>query len=386
MMGGKGVKPDTGVWLPLLETYELTTLPHDTILRGTLKAGLSIEDPAVVEALASWPAQAHLEADRDSVDVVLVYQLKTEPRPRRWIHAALFAATLVTTLGSGAIMAGVDPFATRILHVGALWLPYPSELSPLELWSGAPFALPFLGVLLAHEMSHVWAARAHGVRATLPYFIPFPPYFSIIGTLGAFIRLTGPTVRRASLFDIGASGPFASFAVSLPLLSYGMAHSQPTAGPATLSTPFVVRFAGEPVWLGNGLASHLIATLFGPATVGDTLILLHPAALAGWLGLFVTALNLLPLGQLDGGHVLYAMGASYGGRIARLFLVALLPLGFLWWGWWAWGALVYLIHRGRMTHPTVAQPGPTIGTHRNLLGWILIAIFFLTFVPAPLKL
>lgn len=386
MTVGERVNPDPGVWLPLLEEYELTTLPGDTLLRGTLREDLSVDSAEVQEALESWPAQAHVSAGSEGVEVVLVYQVKEQPRPRPTVHAVLFGLTLVTTLGSGALMAGVDPFRTRILELGALVLPYPSGLNVARLALGVSFALPFLGVLLAHEMSHFWAARRHGVRASLPYFIPFPPYFSLIGSLGAFIRLRGPTVRRSSLFDIGASGPLASFVVSLPLLIVGLAWSRPVAGSATLATPFAIRFAGEPVWLGNGLTTWILATLFGPAPVGETLILLHPLALAGWLGLFVTALNLLPLGQLDGGHILYAMGPRLHLTVARLFMLALIPLGFLWWGWWAWAALVYLIHRGRVGHPRVIQPGPGIGPVRGVLGWVLIVTFFLTLVPVPIRL
>lgn len=386
MMGSERVNPDPGVWLPLLEDYELTTLPGDTLLRGTLRSELGVDSPEVREALESWPGQAHLSADEDGVDVVLVYQLKARSRPALTKHAVLFLLTLLTTLGSGALMADIDPFHTRTLELGDLELPYPSGLNLVRLAAGFSFAVPFLGVLLAHEMSHVWAARRHGVRASLPYFIPFPPYFSLIGSLGAFIRLKGPTVRRASLFDIGASGPIASFVVSLPLLIVGLMLSETVPGPASLTTPFVIRFTGQPVWLGNGLATWLLAELFGPGPVGQFLILLHPLALAGWLGLFVTALNLLPLGQLDGGHILYAMGPGIHLRVARLFLLSLIPLGFLWWGWWAWAALVYLIHRGRVGHPRVVQPGPEIGGRRTVVGWLMVLVFILTLVPVPIQL
>lgn len=386
MAASERVNPDPSLWLPLLESYELTTLPGDTVLRGTLRPDLSVDSPEVAEALEVWPGQAHVTADEDGVDLVLVYQIKERVRPKLTVHAALFLVTLLTTLGSGALMAGEDPFRTRLLELGDMVLPYPSGLDLSRLALGVTFAVPFLGVLLAHEMSHVVAARKHGVRASLPYFIPFPPYFSLIGSLGAFIRLRGPTVRRASLFDIGASGPVASFLVSLPLLAVGLAWSEPVMGPASLSTPFIIRFMGDPVWLGNGLATWFLASLFGPAPVGETLILLHPFALAGWLGLFVTALNLLPLGQLDGGHILYAMGPGVHLRIARLFLLTLIPLGFLWWGWWAWAILVFVIHRGRVGHPRVIQQGPEIGTRRTVLGWLLVVTFLLTLVPVPIRL
>ena len=381
------VKPDPGVWLPLLnEEFELTTLPGDTVLRGKLREGLSVDSAEVTEVLEAWPGQAHLSSDPDGVDVVLVYQIKEGRRPRLAIHLALFLLTVVTTLGAGALMTGVDPFGTRIAEIGDVVLPYPSSLDAGRLILGLSFAAPFLGVLLAHEMSHVWAARCHGVRATLPYFIPFPPYFSLIGSLGAFIRLKGPTVRRASLFDIGASGPLASFVVSIPLLLVGLAWSEPVQGPTSVTTPFLLRFVGEPVWLGSGLLTHVLATVAGPATPGETLIHLHPLALAGWLGLFVTALNLLPLGQLDGGHVVYAMGPAGHGRIARFFLLALLPLGLLWWGWWAWAALVWFLHGGRVEHPRVIQPGPGIGPARTVLAWSLIFVFLTTFIPIPIEL
>jgi membrane-associated protease RseP (regulator of RpoE activity) len=120
--------------------------------------------------------------------------------------------------------------------------------------------------------------------------------------------------------------------------------------------------------------------------VGADPILLHPLALVGWLGLFVTALNLLPLGQLDGGHVLYALDPRRHGRAARLFLACLVPLGFLWWGWWAWGAVVLVLHRGRVEHPRVIQGEPDVGRGRIVLGWALIAMFFLTFVLVPVGL
>ena len=386
-MAGIGrVKPDPGVWLPLLEEYRLTSLPHDTVLDGVLRPGLTAASEEVTEALSRWPAPAYLHRKDEATHLVLVYQVKDEPRRLPWLQVALFAATVVTTLGAGALMLGLDPFATGVVRIGRVDLPYPSGVQWRVLWAGAPFALPFLGVLLAHEMGHYLAARVHRVRVTLPYFVPFPPYFSVIGTLGAFIRLRGPTVRRTVLFDVGSAGPIASFVLSLPILALGLRWSEAVPEAASLATPFAIRFAGQAVWLGNGLVTHVVASLFGPAPVGEQVILLHPLALVGWLGLFVTALNLLPLGQLDGGHVLYAFEPRRHGFAARAFLLALLPLGFLWWGWWAWAAVVLLLHRGRVDHPRVIQGEPDIGRVRGALAWLLIAMFFLTFVPVPITL
>ena len=134
------------------------------------------------------------------------------------------------------------------------------------------------------------------------------------------------------------------------------------------------------------IGQQLLATLFGPGDVGRTLIRLHPLALVGWLGLFVTALNLLPFGQLDGGHVLYALAPDRHSFAARAFFLFLIPLGWMWWGWWAWGLLVLVVNRGRVDHPRVIQRRAGIGPVRGVLGWVLIVVFFLTLVPVPLHL
>lgn len=385
MMPPTGVKKDDfGPWLPLFEHYRITTLPSDVLLQGVLRDDLDAASPEVLDAAAAWPGPVHFQPGADGVDVALV-SAGDDPPARLWLHALLFLATVLTTLGAGALLAGRDPFATRILEIGDVAVPYPTGVHWSVLAIGASFAVPFLGVLLAHEMGHWAAARRHRIRATLPFFIPFPPYLSIIGTVGAFIRLRGATIRRAHLFDVGASGPLVSFAVSIPLLAVGLGLSESVPGYSAWSTPYAVTFAGTPVWLGNGLLLEAMAGVFGPDG-GPGPLLLHPLAFAGWLGMFVTALNLLPMGQLDGGHVLYALLGPGQDRIGRLFLLGLLPLGLLWWGWWAWAALVAFLHRGRVGHPRVVQPESPVGPGRTVLGWLVILVFFLTFVPVPLRL
>jgi len=386
MTGRKAVKPDPGLWLPLLDGYELTSLPRDTVLRGSLRAGLTPESPEVREVLDPWPASAYFDQGVTGTDVVLVYQVKDDPPATPFVHGLLLFVTLITTLGSGALMLGVDPFDTEMFRMLGTNLPYPTAFRVSDLVVGAGFAIPFLGVLLCHEMGHYVAARLHRVRASLPYFIPFPPYLSVIGSLGAFIRLRGPTVRRSVMFDIGASGPFASFLVSIPMFIVGLGLSEPVPGPSSLQTPFLIYFFGQPVWLGSSPLVWGLAELFGPMAFGERLILLHPLALAGWLGFFVTALNLLPLGQLDGGHVLYALVPERNATVSRAFLLCLVPLGLLWWGWWAWMVLILALHRGKVSHPSVVQPGPDPGVTRQILGLALIVIFFLTFVPVPIEL
>jgi Zn-dependent protease len=386
MRGQNGVKVDLQAWLPLLGAYRLATHNQDTLLFGSLRPDLTPESPEVVAALDQWPAAAHFRTDHDGTEVVLVCQLEAEPRSWPIVHVLLLLATIVTTLGSGALMRDVDPFATRFLDLGSWSLPYPTRIDFGRLWRGASFAVPFLTVLLTHEMGHYLAARRHRVRASLPYFLPFPPYLSVIGTLGAFIRLKGPTVRRSILFDIGASGPVASLVLSLPMFIVGLTMSEAVPGPSSLATPFLIRFTGQNVWLGNGILTHVLGSVFGPVPVGEELILLHPVALAGWLGLFVTALNLLPLGQLDGGHILYSLFPEGHKRVARLFLLSLIPLGFAWWGWWGWGLLVLVVHRGQVVHPSVVLPEARMTPAREALGWFLFLTFLLTLTPVPISL
>jgi membrane-associated protease RseP (regulator of RpoE activity) len=306
----------------------------------------------------------------------------------RWaLHIALFLLTLLTTLGAGAYLRGIDPF-TYFRFSERSWVPLPVGVDFPALWTGAVFAVPFLGILLAHESGHYIAARRHKIPVTPPYFIPFPPWYSVVGTLGAFIRIKGPTVRRSVLLDVAAAGPIASFLLSIPALLVGLRLSGPAvAGDATLLTPFVVRFAGETVRLGNGPLLHLLGKLYFPQMFGFVPIELHPLAFAGWLGLFVTALNLLPLGQLDGGHILYCLWEQPGQvRAAGLFVAALVPLGFVWWGWWLWGGAALLVNRGRLRHPPVVQPAVPLTPLRAFLARAAIVIFFLTFVPVPLHL
>jgi membrane-associated protease RseP (regulator of RpoE activity) len=284
-------------------------------------------------------------------------------------------------------MLGIDPMRTRFFSVGPIApLPLPTGIDPPALWTGAAFALPFLGILLAHESGHYLAARRHRIPVTPPFFLPFPPWYSLVGTLGAFIRIKGPTVRRSVLLDVAAAGPLASFLLSLPALMVGLSLSGPSiAGEASLTTPFVVSFMGDSFSIGNGPLLHLLGSLYFPGTFGAIPIELHPLAFAGWLGMFVTALNLLPLGQLDGGHILYCLWEQPGQvRAARLFVAALVPLGMIWWGWWLWGGAALLVNRGRLRHPPVVQPAVPLTRRRALVARLAILIFFLTFVPVPL--
>ncbi len=313
-----------------------------------------------------------------------------EPAARRerwWLHLLLLLATVFSTVVAGSLLTGHAPIWFQVLHVfHGWWVPIPVAVDVRAMVAGLPFGLALVGILALHEAGHYFAARHHRMSVTPPYFIPFPPYVSVIGTLGAFIRLRSPVLSRSTLLDVGVSGPLLSFVASLPLLWWGLAHSRVIAVAQSLPSTYLVRFATERIWLGGSLAMSGLTRLAldypGPSHVVE----LHPIAFAGWLGLFVTALNLLPISQLDGGHLLYALLGARQRPLAWAFFLALIPLGFLWAGWWVWAVLVFAVGRGRIQHPPLygAEQGPNGA--RVVIGLAAVAAFVLCFVPIPFRL
>ena len=303
--------------------------------------------------------------------------VKRNVRERWWLHGLLFLFAGLTTTISGAWMAGREP-VTFI----------PLNLSVDALAAGLTFSVPLLVILLGHELGHYLVALRRGLDASPPYFLPAPPWISLIGTFGAFIRLRSPVPNRRILLDVGVAGPFASLVLSIPAVWLGLLWSEMVpVPPGAVPTRFALLLGTEPIWLGGSLLfSGMAEALVGP----DQLIVLHPLAFAGWLGLFVTTLNLLPVSQLDGGHILYALIGAKQRWVGLGTLVALLLLGIPWWGgwwgWWIWAALVLLVGRGRTRHPAVWNPWAEVDQLRRILGWIAVAVFFLTFVPMPFQL
>ncbi|HYG69854.1 MAG TPA: site-2 protease family protein [Anaeromyxobacteraceae bacterium] len=327
------------------------------------------------------------------------------PRPRARgrfpvLNVALFLATIATTIWAGFLF---SPLASEE-HI--------SLASVLE--GGLPFAASLVGILFVHEMGHYVLARRHGVDSTLPFFIPAPVGF---GTFGAVIRIRSALPSRRAVLDIGAAGPLAGFAVALPLLFVGLAQSEviaaeevAAAASPQLGAPFwlLTAFVEELARTGSlGEAASAVGAAFAApggelATFGDSLItrgaawlvfgdmpaghdvLVHPVALAAWLGLLVTTLNLVPLGQLDGGHVLYALlgrrGAERGSRLVSGFL---LVMGlFAAWSWLVWWAITRWVVGVR--HPPALSEEP-LGPGRRAIAIFSLLLFALTFVPVPLR-
>ena len=329
-----------------------------------------------------WDGTHFLHQSPYGVELTLIRR-RTVRRPERWwLHALLGLATLLTTTLAGAHFAGFDPLRLDF-HPGAAGFPFSLHLTPEDLVQGLAFSVPLLLTLFGHEMGHYLTARRHAMDVSPPYFIPSPSSLNLIGTFGAFIKLRSPVLNRAILLDVGAAGPLASFVISLPLLALGLLWSQPVMAE---STPPLARHAvlygAHPLWFGDSLITRLFTLLFAPE---GEIFLLHPIALAGWLGLFVTALNLFPLAQLDGGHILYALAGRWQPRIGYAFLLVLAFLGQWWVGWWFWAVVILVLGRGRIRHPPVYDPSLEVYGRRSWVGWACVVIFVLTFVPIPIQ-
>jgi len=300
-----------------------------------------------------------------------------KPNHRYWLHALLFLATVFTTLVIGARMQFNFLHDQPVFTLSDDSLPvFPviwAFAQPSRLLLGIPFCSTLMLILLAHEMGHYLCCRYYGVNATLPFFIPAP---TLIGTLGAFIRIRSPIRSRTALFDIGISGPIAGFVVATVVLLFSMPLSKlmpPTAandfGPQ-LGYPWIFRV----VWLVLPL-HHLKAH-----TSSLHAISFHPAAVAAWVGMFATALNLLPGGQLDGGHIIFAMAPRVHKYVSRLTILALVPMAlFFWAGWLLWAVLLRITG---MRHPTVVD-WPRVGGIRLWLAGFALLMLALTLVPAP---
>lgn len=298
-----------------------------------------------------------------------------------WVNLVLFLLTLLSTLWIGSLFSATplpalesapQAFVQIVLH-------------------GWPFALTLLSILTAHEFGHYFAARYHNLSVTLPYFIPFP--LPPIGTLGAFIRLKEPVPDRRKLFDIGVAGPLAGFVLAVPLLFYGLSTSpvvvpQPTPG-GWVEGNSILYYGAKLITFGKALPNAL---------TGED-VLMNQITTAAWIGLLVTALNLLPVGQLDGGHTVFALfgeKARYanlitiimmaifavaGLDIVQRYLPFLSLIGFT--GWFVWLGLIFFMigpyHPPALDDVTQLNPG------RRWLGYVMILIFIITFTPVPLR-
>lgn len=300
------------------------------------------------------------------------------------LHAFLFLATFFTLTVAGVQWLNRDPFDLR------------------NFLFGLPYSLSILFILGCHEFGHYFAARYHNVDATLPYFIPFPNLPSVVnfGTLGAVIRTKSPIPSRKVMFDIGVAGPIAGFIATLVILTYGFIALPGKEFILSIHPDYFTQAhppSGIDLSFGNSLLYNFLSIVITDPTnqfVPPMTEMYHyPFLCAGWFGIFVTAMNLLPVGQLDGGHLAYTMFGTHHKAIARISFVLLLiiglmgllpmlniPVSFGWAGWLFWAIILFFLVK--LDHPPVIDESP-LDSRRRRIGWMTFGILVLSFVPTP---
>lgn len=278
-------------------------------------------------------------------------------RPNYHTHVLLLVMTVVTTVVTGMLIEGLHPI--KDIH---------------QFYRGFPYAGTLMAILLAHEMGHYLTARYFGMDVSLPYLIPAPPPLFLFGTLGAFIRMKSPAQHRRALLYVAAAGPIAGFCVALPAVIYSCATSsvapvQPAEAGIYFADPLLVQFLG---WL-----------VHGPVPSGFALHI-NSVGVAAWFGLLVTMLNLIPMGQLDGGHIMYALLGARARHVSHAVIVVLVAMGFYFFpGWFIWAVIGGLTS---LRQPTIIDQHLPLGRRSRTIAAIALVIFILCFMPEPLSL
>ena len=315
----------------------------------------SLKADSLPDTFSSFEQQSIMDVESEEVAQV---------SSSRLIPLGLFLLTVFTTLWAGAYQTKSNP------NLGA-W-DYLMH-HPTELWKGIPFSATLLGILVTHEFGHYFFSRVHRVPATLPLFIPGLPH--VIGTFGAIIKMKGPILSRRALFDIGVAGPIAGFIVAVGALIIGL-------GQSTLIARWEVQPTGP--FLGSSVLISFFVSFFFEQIPPGYVLNFHPIADAAWFGLFITSLNLIPIGQFDGGHVAYALWGDRQRTIALTMVPILLFLGWFGWpGWFLWAGLAGLMG---LAHPPVVDPDAPLGLRRIWIGWGALVIFIITFSPVPFSI
>ena len=326
-----------------------------------------------------------LEGEKHVVIIQAGRVQDTRSNPK--INFILFGVTLLSVIFTGAVSSYQpprEPVGVKILVGGLI--------------AGLPFALSLMGILLAHELGHYFIGRARGAPVTLPYFIPLP--LSPFGTMGAVIQMKAPPRNRRALLDIGIAGPLAGMAIAIPVLIYGLSLSKVeiikplTNGTFQMEGNSLLYLFLKWVMFGQVLPHPVSFQNLPPALYwliyfftgkpfpwGALDVMIHPVAFAGWAGLFVTALNLLPVGQLDGGHILSALMGKKARKLFPFIVAATVILGFAWSGWWLWTVLLLFV--GRAYDEPLDQI-TTLDTGRKFLAILGLVLFILVFTPVPL--
>lgn len=370
-----GLTPHFSAWRTLQSGNREIT---DALVRDGSRGPI----PALARALEEWDG-AWYWADPGETRLILVRAVGGTS-PRWWLHIGLLILTLICTMGAGAVLNGAWSPVTgnTLLSQVVAATRYFSDVATGDwrlLLSGWSFAVPLLAILLVHELGHYLTARRYAIDVTPPFFIPVPPSLSPVGSLGAFIRLRSPVLDRRQLLDVGAAGPLAGFVIAVLVLAWGYSISERI--PIVVGAdPSYVTLAGYPVFLGESLLTGWLRDLVLPGTAA---VHLSPPAFAGWVGMLLTGLNLVPLSQLDGGHIAYGLLGRGQRWVAWAAVVGLVYLAQGAPGWYAWLGLAFLVGGGRVTHPPVIIGSGRLPASRRLVGVACLALLVLCLMPRP---
>lgn len=420
------VLPETDLFTSIISRLfhiESISLGDQQRLLVRYQGRLLVEDTAAAYDQLAEALRPHgvtpLFRIEEGQQIILLVKSPPAPRPVKiWVNILLFALTFLSVLFTGALNA----------HAEALTKIYESDIPQqillrrliLQPWAGLPFALTLMGILLAHELGHYFVSRLHKSDATLPYFLPMP-FVSILGTMGAVILTRGVPKNKRVLLDIGIAGPLTGLAVAVPLLALGLwlspvktientyyqrraqfpLHCPTTALPGEtytcpnddllegnsllyLGMKYLVKgewLPAPPQYDTHPILYWLRYLVSGrPIPIGGQDVYLHPIAWAAWAGLLVTFLNLVPAGQLDGGHVIYALMGKKAFGLWKFVLFALLLAGFLWSGWWLWAAIIFFF--GQAHADPLDQITP-LDRRRKALAMLTLIVFILVLTPIP---
>ena len=347
------------IYYQLADLFEISAIyTHDNYLIFRVRPYTDRES-AVDKMRSRLRASGFVAEVKDDAAGLLIIVKRDESLKIPWINIILFLATLVTMF--------LAPLMWR-MDVDALLKPrviLDYLGNPATVRESIEFTIALISILLFHEFGHYLAGRRRGVFMSLPYFLPAP---NIAGTFGAIIKSRSPITNRRDLIEVGATGPLAGFVIAVIVITIGFANAR------------LLEISGEGWTLGESLLIKFLGWLImGPIPDGYA-IELSPIIFAGWVGLLVTMLNLLPLGQLDGGHIIYGLFGRHQHRLGWIFFAMMLTLGLWWPGWWFFGILVFLFG---VKHPPTVNDSMKVPRSTRLMGYIAIIIFVISFVPVP---
>ncbi|MBT3321455.1 MAG: site-2 protease family protein [Anaerolineae bacterium] len=385
----------------IINSFITKIFKYESMTFGDMKRGFAFsyhghlvgnDSAAAYDQLAKNLAPYNLtplfQEENDEQIIILVHEAEPPELPKVSKNILFFLATLISVLFTGAV------FESN--------LPANTELVPLlkdalfHIWRGVPFAASLLSILLAHEFGHYLMGRYHKTKVTLPFFLPLPYPFSILGTLGAFIQMKERPKNKRVLFDIGIAGPLAGLVVAIPVLLYGLSLSElaPLTGTGMLEGNSILyllskyavfgKLLPEPVSY-NGVAPffYWVRYIFTstPSPIGALDVQVHNIAWAGWAGLLVTSLNMIPMGTLDGGHIIYSRFGKKVKKLVPFIFAALVALGFAWQGWWLWAVMLNFLGR---RHAEPLDQITELDPKRRKWAFFALIIFILVFIPVPL--